>query len=55
MIAAVIAIVAGAADGHFVEGIGILIAVLLATALAFLNEYKANQEFDILNKVPAYV
>lgn len=51
MIAAVIAIVAGAADGHFVEGIGIIIAVLLATALAFLNEYKANQEFDILNKV----
>ena len=51
MIAGVIAIVAGAADGHFVEGIGIIIAVLLATALAFLNEYKANQEFDILNKV----
>lgn len=51
IIAAVIAIVAGAADGHFVEGIGIIIAVLLATALAFINEYKANQEFDILNRV----
>lgn len=51
IIAAVIAIAAGAADGHFVEGIGIITAVLLATALAFINEYKANQESDILNQV----
>lgn len=51
LIAAVIAIVAGAAHGDYVEGIGIIIAILLATVLAFANEYKANKEFDILNKV----
>ena len=31
--------------------LGIIIAVLLATTLAFLNEYKANREFDILNRI----
>jgi Ca2+-transporting ATPase len=51
IIAAVIAIGVGAADGRFVEGIGIITAVFLATALAFINEFKANQEFDILNRV----
>ncbi|NLI79564.1 MAG: calcium-translocating P-type ATPase, PMCA-type [Candidatus Riflebacteria bacterium] len=51
MIAAVIAIVVGFIDGHYLEGIGIIMAILLATTLAFLNEYRANQEFDILNKV----
>lgn len=50
MVAAFIAIAAGAAHGEYLEGIGILIAILLATALAFINEYKANQEFEILNK-----
>lgn len=53
LIAAVIAIVAGAmhVPPEYFEGIGIIIAVLLATTLAFLNEYKANKEFDILNQV----
>ena len=51
MIAAVIAIAAGSIHGDFLEGIGIISAVLLATGLAFFNEYKANREFDILNKV----
>jgi Ca2+-transporting ATPase len=51
MIAAVIAIGVGAMHGEYIEGIGIIIAVLLATTLAFLNEYKAGREFDILNKV----
>ena len=37
--------------GKYVEGIGIVIAVLLATFLAFINEYRANAEFDILNQV----
>ena len=37
--------------GEFIEGTGILIAILLATGLAFLNEFKAEKEFDILNKV----
>ena len=51
MIAAVIAIAAGTIDGKYIEGIGIIIAILLATTLAFLNEFKANKEFDLLNKV----
>lgn len=51
MIAAVIAISVGAMHGAYLEGIGIIAAVLLATTIAFLNEYKANREFDILNQV----
>jgi Ca2+-transporting ATPase len=51
MIAAVIAILVGTINGEYFEGIGIVIAILLATVLAFLNEYKAEKEFDILNKV----
>jgi Ca2+-transporting ATPase len=51
LIAAVIAIVAGAYHGEYIEGVGILLAILLSTALAFWNEFRANREFDLLNKV----
>jgi len=51
IIAALIAIGVGAVDGHYVEGLGIIIAVLLATTLAFLNEYNAGRKFDVLNQV----
>ena len=51
MIAAVIAVGVGVVDGKYLEGIGILCAIFLATTLAFLNEYRANREFDILNEV----
>jgi len=37
--------------GSFIEGIGILIAIFLATGLAFYSEYKSNKEFEILNRV----
>lgn len=38
--------------GHsWVESAGIICAVLLATVVGFVNEYKANKEFEILNKV----
>ncbi len=50
MIAAVIAIGVGITTGEYAEGLGIVAAILLATALAFVNEYRANQEFDILNR-----
>ncbi len=51
MIAAAIAIGAGAVEGHVaVEGVGIIIAIFLATFLAFWNEYRANKEFDVLNQ-----
>jgi Ca2+-transporting ATPase len=51
MIAAGLAILAGIAESHYTEGLGIIVAVLLATTLAFLNEYKASKEFDLLSKV----
>ncbi|MGB3401862.1 MAG: calcium-translocating P-type ATPase, PMCA-type [Microcoleaceae cyanobacterium] len=51
MIAAAIAIAVGIYDGSYIEGLGILFAIILATTVAFINEYKANQEFDILNQV----
>ena len=36
--------------GDWVEGGGILAAILLATFIAFLNEYRAEKEFDLLNQ-----
>ncbi|MDR1577077.1 MAG: calcium-translocating P-type ATPase, PMCA-type [Deltaproteobacteria bacterium] len=51
LVAAVIAILAGVIEGQYTEGIGIIIAVFLATTIGFINEYKAGQEFDILNRV----
>ena len=51
MIAAGLAIGIGAMEGEVAaEGIGILVAIVLATFLSFWNEYRANKEFDILNK-----
>ncbi|MDR1921271.1 MAG: calcium-translocating P-type ATPase, PMCA-type [Candidatus Adiutrix sp.] len=51
LVAAVIAILAGLVEGQYTEGIGIIVALLLATTLGFINEYKAGQEFDVLNQV----
>ena len=50
IVAAGIAIAAGAFDGAYIEGLGILCAIILSTALAFLNEYKAAREFDLLDR-----
>lgn len=50
IIAAVITIAVGIVDGHYAEGIGIVIAILLSTSLAFFNEYRARREFDVLNQ-----
>src|SRR5207237_52931 len=50
LIAAALATAVGAAEGHYAEGIGILVAVVLATGLAFLNEYRAARAFDVLNR-----
>lgn len=51
IIAAFIAIAAGAYHQDYIEGVGILLAILLSTFLGFWNEYQANKEFDLLNKV----
>ena len=51
-IAAVISIILGFREGgSLIEGIGILIAILLATGVAFYSEYKSGKEFEILNEV----
>lgn len=36
--------------GGFVEGTGILIAVLLSAGIGFFSEYRAGRAFDILNR-----
>lgn len=51
IIAAVITIIVGVVDGHYAEGIAIIIAILLATTLGFINEFRAQREFDVLNQV----
>src|SRR5262249_25391217 len=51
VIAAIIQIGVGAYKGEYIEGLAIVIAIFLATTLAFINEFKANREFDILNRV----
>jgi Ca2+-transporting ATPase len=49
MIAAVLAIAVGIFEGTYFEGVGIIAAILLATIIAFWNEFKAGKEFDVLN------
>ena len=51
LIAAAIAFMVGFANREYTEPIGIVMAIFLATTMAFLNEYKAGKEFDILNQV----
>lgn len=51
LLAAFIALVVGYFEGHYTEGVGIIIAILLATFMAFINEYRASKEFDALNAV----
>ncbi len=51
MIAAAVSIAVGVVEGSYYEGIGIVLAILLATGLSFFNEFKAGKEFDLLNKV----
>ncbi|MDY7013348.1 MAG: calcium-translocating P-type ATPase, PMCA-type [Cyanobacteriota bacterium] len=50
-IAAVISLGIGFVEGEYAESIGIILAIFLATTLAFINEYRANQEFELLNQV----
>lgn len=45
-ISTVVAIVQGSG---LLDTIGIIVAVLLATGIAFFNEYRSSREFDVLN------
>jgi Ca2+-transporting ATPase len=47
---AIILFFAGLATGHaLVEGLAVMLAVILATGVAFLSEYKSDREFEVLN------
>ncbi len=45
-ISTIVSIVRGSG---FLDIIGILIAILLSTGIAFFNEYRSSREFDVLN------
>ena len=49
-VAAAIALVVGVVEGKFAEALGILAAVFLATFVAFVNEFKAQKEFELLDR-----
>ena len=51
IIAAIIALVIGIIEAEYAESLGILMAIFLATTLAFINEYRASKAFDLLNNV----
>lgn len=51
LLAAGLQMAIGSLHGEYLEGIAILGAVLLATTIGFVNEYRAGREFDILNKL----
>ena len=51
LFATLLSFITGYFHGSIVESLGILLAVFLATFLAFINEYKAGKEFDILNQI----
>jgi Ca2+-transporting ATPase len=49
-VSAIVFFFVGAAQGHFlVEGLAVMIAVILATGVAFASEYKSDREFEVLN------
>lgn len=51
LVAAFLSLCIGIKEGEYIESIGIIAAIFLATTIAFFNEYKAGKEFDILNQV----
>ncbi|HEV3118399.1 MAG TPA: cation-transporting P-type ATPase, partial [Gemmataceae bacterium] len=47
---AIVTFFTGLGLGHtLVEGLAVMIAVILATGVAFLSEYKSDREFEVLN------
>ena len=50
LLAAAISTVVSVVKGSgYLDIIGIIIAILLATAISFINEYRSSREFDVLN------
>jgi Ca2+-transporting ATPase len=49
-VSALVVFALGVGLGHpSVEGLAVMVAVILATGVAFLNEYKSDREFELLN------
>ncbi len=47
---AILLFLVGLIDGHvLVEGMAVMVAVILATGVAFLSEYRSDREFELLN------
>ena len=51
VVAAIISLAIGIAEGNYIEPIGIIVAIALATGIGFYMEYSAKKQFDILNQV----
>ncbi len=51
LFATLLSFITGYFHGSIVESLGIILAIFLATFIAFINEYKAGKEFDILNQI----
>jgi Ca2+-transporting ATPase len=50
LLAVAVSLVVAFVQGHgFLDSVGIIVAILLATGLAFINEYRSSREFDVLN------
>lgn len=47
-VAAIIALILGIIKSEYLEPVGIIIAILLAVTIGFLNEYSASKKFDML-------
>jgi Ca2+-transporting ATPase len=49
-VSALVTFFVGLAEGHpSVEGLAVMVAVILATGVAFASEYKSDREFEVLN------
>src|SRR5262245_10237683 len=49
-VSAVLMFFVGLASGHVLaEGLAVMVAVILATGVAFWSEYKSDREFELLN------
>ncbi len=47
---AIVLFILGLTTGHvLVEGLAVMVAVILATGVAFASEYKSDREFEVLN------
>lgn len=51
LVAAFLSLLIGFINNHYIETVGIFLAIFLATGVSFWFEYDANKKFDILNLV----